>query len=291
MTTSPSPALQDDLLLGRSLIDPQSRTSERDLVLPILLAAAKAEQIGLEGETSSQLFRALVPLESVSDADRAPGRADRKNVSTLQQTFRNAFSHGLFDGLLDPSKFEQAGQTQEGYRISLRGMAKLLEILLQDAPELRKDEVLTVVPGATRVIEDMVARQILVRLAELQAGEDPRAISITALRKDVKSELPLSLMDIQLLKGRNDTRIDQVIRNVISNNTLTRPGLVTRDPKGLIITDKGRAVVLDFFLETMSPPDFGISPTPRVEFQARVDLTLAKHAEKIEARRSKPRHR
>lgn len=289
MTTPASSPAQDqpDLLLGRSLIDPSARTAEKDLVLPILLAAAKADQIGLAGVTSNQLYRALVPLVSLSPADVAPGRADRKNVTALQQTFRNAFSHGLFDGLLDQVKFEQAGQTVDGYRITPAGRSRLLESLLVDAPELRTDEVLTVVAGPSRIMEDMVARQILVRLAELQRGDNAKPISITALRKDVKAELPLSLLDIQILKDRSDTRIDQVIRNVISHNTLTKNGLVNRDSRGLLITDKGKTLVLEMILEKMSPPNFGVSPSPRVEFQASVDLTLNEQTKKIETRRSK----
>lgn len=287
MTSSDTTAVQDDLLLGRSLIDPQARTAEKDLVLPILLAAAKADQIGLAGVTSSQLYRALMPLVSLSQADLAPGRADRKNVTALQQTFRNAFSHGLFDGLLDAVQFDQAGQAQEGYRITPRGRSRLLESLLADAPELRTDEVLTVVAGPSRIIEDMVARQILIRLAELQPGDKAKPIAITALRKDVKSELPLSLMDIQILKDRSDTRIDQVIRNVISHNTLTKNGLVKRDERGLLITDKGKTLVLEMILEKMPPPSFGVAPSPRVDFQAVVDLTLAEQTKKIDARRSR----
>ena len=133
----------------------------------------------------------------------------------------------------------------------------------------------------------MVARQMLVRLAELQHGENPHPISMNALRKDIKAELPLSLLDIQILKDRSDTRVDQVIRNVISHNTLTKSGLVSRNERGLLITDKGRLIVLEMILDKMSPPNFGISPTPRVEFQASVDLTLAEQAKKIEKRKSR----
>lgn len=278
---------ENDLLLGKSLVDSANKTTEKDLVLPVLLAAAKADQIGLQGVTSEQLYRAIVPLVNLSPDDLSQGRRDRKTVSALQQTFWNSFSHGLFDGLLDKVEFEQAGKKTKGYRVTPDGCARLLQELLSDAPELRNDEVLTVVPGGARIMEDMVARQILLRLAELQSGENAKPVSITALRKDVKAELPLSLMDIQILKDRSDTRIDQVIRNIISHNTLTKSKLVERDARGLMITRDGLELALHMILKNVPVPNFGISPTPRVEFQESVDLTLAQEAEKVQERRAR----
>lgn len=277
----------DDLLLGRTLVDETTRTAERDLILPVLLAAAKADQLGLAGLTSGQLYRAVEPLVSLSPQDRAPGRADRANVSAFQHTFRNAFSHGLFANLLNDVSFEQAGRTEKGYQISDKGREALLKGLLTDSPDLRTSEVLTVVPGESRILEDMVSRQILFRLSELQSDSNARPVSPSNLRKDVRAELPLSLMDIQILNNRKDTHFDQVFRNALREiRPLMKHALIERTDVGYKITDKGRLIVLDMLLEKLTPPNFGVAPNPRLAFQSEVDLTLSKHAEKVEARRS-----
>lgn len=278
---------QDDFLLGRTLIDDTVRTAERDMVLPVLLAAAKAYQLGLDGLTSGQLYRAIEPLVSLSPQDMAPGRSDRKNVSALLHTFRNAFSHELFDGLLVEVKFEQAGRQQEGYRITEKGVESLLKGLLSESPDLRTGDVMTVVPGQSRILEDMVSRQILFRLSELQPNSSARAVSTSNLRKDVRAELPLSLMDIQILNNRKDTHFDQVFRNSLrAIRPLMNYGLIERTELGYKITDKGRLIVLDMIMEKVSTPNFGVAPNPRLAFQAEVDSTLTKHATKVEARRS-----
>lgn len=278
---------QDGLLLGRTLVDNTVRTAERDIVLPVLLAAAKADQLGLPGLTSGQLYRAVEPLVSLSPADLAPGRSDRKNVSALKHTFRNAFSHGLFDGLLARVEFDQAGRTVEGYQITDAGREALLAGLLSNAPATRNDDVLTVVNTQSRILEDMVSRQILFRLAELQPTSNSRPVPTATLRKDVRAELPLSLLDIQILKNRKDTHFDQVFRNSLrAIRPLMKHGLIERTEIGYKITDKGRLMVLDMLLEKITPPNFGVAPNPRLAFQAEVDSTLTKHATKIEARRS-----
>lgn len=278
---------QDDLLLGRTLVDNTVRTAERDIVLPVLLAAAKADQLGLPGLTSGQLYQAVEPLVSLSPQDVAPGRSDRKNVSALRHTFRNAFSHGLFNDLLTSVEFEQAGRRQEGYQITDQGREFLLEGLLANSPKLRSGDSMTVVAGESRILEDMVSRQILFRLSELQPTSAARAVSPSALRKDVRAELPLSLLDIQILNNRKDTHFDQVFRNSLrSIRPLMKHNLIERDELGYKITDKGRLIVLDMLLEKVTPPNFGVAPNPRLAFQAEVDSTLTKHATKVEARRS-----
>lgn len=277
----------DDILLGPTLVDDKVRTTERDMLLPVLLAAAKADQMGLPGLTSGQLFQAVAPLVSMSPADLAPGRSDRKNVPAIKHTFRNAFSHGLFDSLLNSVEFEQAGRKVQGYQISEQGREALLSGLLSNSPPIRDNDAMTVVPGESRILEDMVSRQILFRLSELQPTSKSRPVSTAQLRKDVRAELPLTLMDIQILRNRKDTHFDQVFRNSLRQiRPLMKFNLIERNELGYKITDKGRLLVLDMLLEKITPPPFGVAPNPRLAFQAEVDTTIVKHVNKVEARRS-----
>lgn len=258
----------NETLLGDSLVSQKVKTSERDLILPVLIAAAKADQIGYEAVTSAQLYKAISPLISISQEDEELSRRDRKNVTRLQQTFRNAFSHGLFKDYLDKVTFLDKGIEIEGYTINKNGKTFLLNNLLANAPSLRSDDKnIEPVRESGRILENMVAKQILLRLAELQPLENKQSIPINSLRKDIKSELPLSKEDLEILSGRADTRIDQVIRNVISHNKLTKNGFVTRDDQGLLITDRGRVAVLDMILEKVPLPNFGIANTMAANFE------------------------
>lgn len=81
-------------------------------------------------------------------------------------------------------------------------------------------------------------------IIELLARAPGDALTTTELREMLKDNLPLSEADLRPLRGRPDTRIDQIIRNVKSHKKSEGnpfyEGLIEEQPRGFRLTSKGK---------------------------------------------------
>ena len=263
-----------DSLFGESLLDNERPVQEKDLLFPILLILAKADTEGHGPVTTFQLYSVFKDLFALSEEDE---QVVRRSVTRFRRTLDNVFSHDLL------TRDKLVERADLGWEITPRGRAFLLDYMLEPKDPLPNGE-MRVSTAGDRVVESVIAFQMLVRLAELQKS-DNTPISTTQLRKDIKSSIPLSVSDLYPLKNRSDTKIDQIARNVISHNTMTKSGWCTRSEKGLTITDKGKARVLDYLLEAFPAPDFGFLLRKDNEFRAQVNTRRAEVATEAAARR------
>ena len=267
----------NDSLFGESLFDPNRAVEEKDLVFPILLVLAKASSENHGPMSTFQLHAVFKDLFELSNDDQ---QIVRRSVTRFRRTLDNVFSHDLL------TRDKLAKRDGEGWSITPRGRAYLLDYMLEPKDPLPNGEMRVLTQGE-RVVESVVAFQMLVRLAELQKN-DTTPVSTAQLRRDIKSSLPLTVSDLYPLKNRTDTKIDQIVRNVISHNTMTKSGWCVRSEKGLNITEKGKARVLDYMLEMFPAPDFGILLREENQFRAEVNARRAQAAtEAAAARKSK----
>lgn len=267
-------ASTNDSLLGDSLVDPTRPVQEKDLVFPILLVLAKADAENHGPMTTFQLDLVFRDLFEMSDED---DQIVRRSVTRFRRTLDNVFSHDLL------TRDKWAKREGDGWVITPRGRSYLLDYMLEPKDPLPNGEMRVLTQGE-RVVESVVAFQMLVRLAELQKN-DNTPVSTAQLRKDIKSSLPLTVSDLYPLKNRPDTKIDQIVRNVISHNTMTKSGWCTRSEKGLVITEKGKARVLDYLLEAFPAPDFGILLRKEQTFRAQINARRAEVATEAAAAR------
>ena len=261
-------------LFGESLFDPTRAVEEKDLVFPILLVLAKAASKNHGPMSTFQLHAVFKDLFELSEDDQ---QIVRRSVTRFRRTLDNVFSHDLL------TRDKLAKREGEGWTITPRGRAYLLDYMLEPKDPLPNEEMRVTTQGE-RVVESVVAFQMLVRLAELQKN-DTTPVSTAQLRRDVKSSIPLTVSDLYPLKNRSDTKIDQIVRNVISHNTMTKNGWCQRSEKGLNITEKGKARVLDYMLEVFPAPDFGILLREENQFRAEVNARRAQAATEAAAAR------
>jgi len=267
-------ATENDSLFGDSLFDPTRAIEEKELVFPILLILAKAANENHGPMTTFQLHSVCKDLFVLSEDDQ---QIVRRSVTRFRRTLDNVFSHDLL------TRDKLAKREGDGWTITPRGRAYVLDYMLEPKDPLPNGEMRVMTQGE-RVVESVVAFQMLVRLAELQKN-NTNPVSTTQLRRDIKSSLPLTVSDLFPLKNRSDTKIDQIVRNVISHNTMTKSGWCTRAEKGLVITEKGKARVLDYMLESFPAPDFGILLKEENEFRAQVNARRAEAATEAAAAR------
>lgn len=265
---------ENNSLIGDSLLDENRAVEEKDLIFPILLVLAKADSENHGPMTTFQLYTTFKNLFVLSDEDQ---QIVRRKVTRFRRTLDNVFSHDLL------TRDNWVNRVNDGWEITPRGRAYLLDYMLEPKDPLPNGEMRVLTQGE-RVVESVVAFQMLVRLAELQKN-DPSPITTTRLRNDVKSSMPLTVSDLQPLKNRKDTKIDQVIRNVISHDTMTKNGWCTRSEEGLVITDKGKARVLDFLLEAFEAPDFGFLIKKEKEYRSQINARRAEAAAEAAAAR------
>lgn len=262
-------------IFADSTLSDQSVVQERDLVAPILLVLAQAERHKHGPVSTFQLHTVLRQIIELSEADEEIVR--RSSVTRFQRTVQNVISHDLL------TRDNFIVREENGWKITPKGRAHLLDYLFQDIRELDSQGKVDF-ESKTRLVESIVAFHMLVRLAELQRDND-KPVPLTRLRKDIKASLPLSMSDLGALKNRNDSKIDQIIRNVISHNTLTKKGHATRSDKGLVITVAGKAHVLDNMLEAFPAPDFGFLLHKEKEFRAQVNARRAEVASEAAQKR------
>lgn len=269
-------SIENDSLLGDSLIDPNRAVEEKDLMFPILLVLAKADSENQGPISTFQLHTIFKDLFALSDEDQ---QIVRRQDSRFRRTLNNVFSHDLL------TRDKLAQREGDGWVISPRGRAYLLDNMLEPKDPLPNGEMRVTTQGE-RLVESVVAFQMLVRLAELQKNNE-NPVSTAQLRHDLKSSLPLTVSDLYPLKNRSDTKVDQIVRNVVSHNTMTKTGWCERSERGFVITDKGKARVLDYLLEAFPAPNFSLLQRKESEFRASVNARRAEVATEAAAARKK----
>jgi hypothetical protein len=280
------------MLLNPSLTDPSAPVREEHLKFPTLLVLAKAQQAKLSGLTSNELVQALESITTMSAADREVTPGDR--VSRFRRQALNLISHGTLQdaGLIGsrPAKTSEADQSRR-YFLTSKGRTAVAKEMISaiGMPSSAR-------PAASpdsRTGEKAIAKPALFILATLEmAMQGP--VPMTTLRRALRSVLPKSEEDLAILKNRKDARIDQVIRNLISNQTLTKEGWIKRHDTGAMsLTNAGYSVVLDPLLKRVPTPPMFLRPAPTLsEAVAQTQATeAAPVTEAPQARRATPRPR
>lgn len=252
-----------DTIFDKSAHSSSDAVSEQALVVPTLLILAQAERLEHGPVSTFQLHEILSQMIAMSEDDIKPMGSD--HVPRFRRTVQNMISHELLTG----KGRGWATKTKEGLTITPEGRGALLDILFSDPREI-PSQARVDFGSQTRIVENMVAFQMLIRLAELHV-ESKAPVSTTQLRSDIKNSIPLSASDLKPLKNRRDHKIDQIIRNVISHKTLTRKGFAEASDKGLSITLEGKGYVLDNILSSFPAPNFTYMVAKEKEFQDNVN--------------------
>lgn len=247
------------MLYNEATLNANVDLTAADLIKPVLLVLAHAERAKVAPFTSAHLRQALRPSVALSENDQAQTASDR--LSRFDRKVLNLISHNTLvnQGLVKYARSPAQGKNST-LRLTAKGKTELAKAclpLLGDVPEPSKN--LEINPEAKRSLEgDLTFTAILV-LAQLQAKAEPGAwIPMADLRPRIKASLShVSPADLEPLKGRSDSKIDQVIRNLISNDTLLNKGLIRRNTTGLQVTSAGYEHVLNEFLAFLPSPDFG----------------------------------
>lgn len=83
-------------------------------------------------------------------------------------------------------------------------------------------------PNLNRKINMSRTREAdLIRPALRLIAKCPEGLSSSELRRQLRMSITASPEDLEKLKNRNDDRLSQVLRNLISHRTLERRGLAT----------------------------------------------------------------
>ena len=237
----------------------------KDLILPSLLVLAQAERLGLGPVSSVQLENALRPVMALSEADMATTASD--NVSRFSRKLRNMVSshQTLINAGLVKQAVVEEDESRVYVRITRKGQAQLFDHMLgmmsDTAPAIDKllesDPAPQVVEGLARVSERSLVDVALLVLAQTQAANDNKPVSTTLLRRAIKAlpTLQVSPEDTEVLAGRKDTKIDQILRNLLgSHKTLTRNRWARETESGLSITQGGKVRMLDCLLSNFPAP-------------------------------------
>lgn len=267
------------MLFNKSTMDPEAKITEADIVSPCLLLLAQAGTAGYEGLTTGQLRTLVRQVLVLSQSDQAPlaGRKDAK----IDQVIRNLISHGT----LTRTGFAQYqtplnGKAQARLVLTESGRAHLMTNLLPLLGEVNpgNDDTLRVSREAAPLREEQIIMPALLVLAKLGATREDGCVQTTELRQALKTSMALAPEDVGRLKNRNDLKVDQIIRNLISHNTLSKSGWVERTQDGLKITQAGLARLLEDFLPSLPAPNFEqeIGQPGTGEFGERIEAAHAR---------------
>lgn len=107
-----------------------------------------------------------------------------------------------------------------------------------------------------RITEKDVIFPALLLLAQAKFHLKDPNVPTSVLKKSIFGNIEDNLSDEDLapLKNRNDTKVDQVIRNLVSNKTLEKGGLATynQENRTLQITDAGLTYIATRLVPVMS---------------------------------------
>lgn len=224
----------------------------RQMNFMALLTLAQAQRLGMGGATKAQFERAVCQEAVKSICDQASRQKTLRGLVSAERLVRR----GLARALPDPGgPVNQASPVDDRLVLTDEGRRQLLAYVfdLLPAPGMGRK------PGAEaaeRNTESRIALAALLVLARLQHDLND-TVPTQLLRETLLEELPLHNDDRQPLKNRSDTKIDQVIRNLISHNTLTTAGWAQRtDEQHLCLAPEGQHKLLDLLLPEFPAPDF-----------------------------------
>lgn len=248
------------LFIQPSMLDSNARVQEADLLMPALLMLAKAKQAGMEsGITCVQLADALESVSVLSPGDIRPAKSQRITH------FRRQVYDMMLNGTLEkegwvtrPRSPAPADPMQRLFSISSKGSAHLAKHALATlgVPNIPQE----VADSERRTLEKDIKVPSLYLLACLeQLTQQP--VPMTVLRTTLRSVLPKSRVDMETLKNRTDSRLDQVIRNLTSHNTLLKEGWSKRTAEGLRVTQSGYEVLADYVIRSLPTPPMFARPT------------------------------
>jgi hypothetical protein len=165
--------------------------------------------------------------------------------------------------------------TQRGMALLGRRCADMLPV-----PDLKQD--LSVSTEAPRVTEKDLVIPALATLVKMHE-ETGLPVNMTDLREGIKRMLTISSKDLDPLDGRTDFKIDQVIRNLRSHNTLLKNGWVLNTDEGYVPSERGYAQLAEEYLALLPSPDF----SKKIE----VSADVASDAQDLSATLVRPRMR
>lgn len=219
---------------------------QESLIVPTMFVMAQAAR-KKEAISFAQLAEAVA--RSQSPADDAEAKLMKRAL------FDMLGRHELVKrGLASHAKVRAEGAPPI-VNISQRGMAMLGRrcVDLVDLPNLKQD--VSVDPNAPRNLEQGLLLPMLVTLVKMHE-EYGLPVKMGEWREGTKRMLNLSPEDMGPLVNRSDTKIDQVMRNIKSHNTMQKTGWVENTKDGYIPTEKGMARVAELFLSALPSPDF-----------------------------------
>lgn len=236
-----------------TLTNPVEATREKDLVLPALLVLAKASQSGYGPITTTELASLMESVSAMSEKDQ---KKNSDGVTRFRRTVQNLLSHNT---MTDNGWVRRLAPSPQGsaMRLSItsKGKSELAMRLMKMVGKLPENMSHPVLEVDKRTGEADILKQSAFVIASLQA-DSGSPVSMTDFRKTLKRIIPKSTQDVAPLKNRSDTKIDQVIRNLVSNKTLEKKKLVLKTETGLALSRKGYRDLL--------PSLTGLFPTPQV---------------------------
>lgn len=266
------------MFITPSMTDPKTQVREDELKIPALLVLAQAQRAKIKGITRGELADALESISLLSEADREVTGGDR--ISRFRRQVFNLISHGTLEKekLVVGAMTElDKGPAQRLLSITPEGRARLAKVAMAGLgmPTAARPPA----SATSRTLEKAIAMPALYVLANLEAAMEC-AVPMTTFRTALRSVLPKSPEDLAVLKNRSDTRIDQVIRNLISHNTLEREGWVKRDTDGLSMTTAGYSALLDYLIKPFPVPAMfekltakqAVTPVEKAEPELSVDV-------------------
>ncbi len=255
----------------------EGKIGTRDIIKPVLLVMAHAERAGIATMPTSRIRELVRQSVILSEQDQAPLK--NRSDSRFDQIVRNLVSHKTLINLgyvsyQTPRKdLPSPGEM----RLTARGKAYLASqcLGLIELPSLEDNANSINVsddPSVSRLGEEQIVIPALLLLAKLNADRDNNPVSTTDLRQALKSSIVVSPEDVAPLKNRKDTKVDQLVRNLISHGTLEKSGWVERSEKGLKVTQAGLVRLLGEFLDVLPAPDFGDKNDANVQAKRRVKV-------------------
>ena len=244
------------LFIQPSMLDSNARVQESDLQVPALLMLAKAKQAGVVGGINcSQLADALESVAVLAPGDRMVIQGDRLTH----------FRRQVYNLMFHESMEKEGWVTSQPSPTSPDPMQKLFSITPKGCAHLAKQAIDTLgVPKINqeaadsdrRTLEKDIKLPSLYLLAGLEQTMQ-RPVPMTVLRTTLRSVLPKSRVDMETLKNRTDSRLDQIIRNLISHNTLLKEGWAKRTVEGMSVTQSGYEALLGQVIRALpTPPMF-----------------------------------
>lgn len=236
-----APYTQKDLLLPTLMILLKHKKNER---LDSWLSIRINTQNDRETITTSDLRAYLKTILMLNEADckKLVGRSD----TVFDQIVRNLISNKVLEkskyAISDNNKINQSFKiTDQGIQYVIEQFTDYLNTMSFSAGVKEKHTEMAVVPAV---------------LFELFLAKSTEGLEMSDLKKKVLDRLTLTQADQEILASRSDRKIDQVIRNLVSNKTLERLGVAEKIDNKWKITNDGQIVLGKTLISYLPLPDF-----------------------------------